>query len=104
MGIGVICCVKLAALREKHEKEVENLTLTTQPLNTLKLFVEATIQYIKRSISYLLAHGGWFIVITTLLVGSGGLLVTVDGPHGKVKLVSTSSLFNLDFPGLYIVI
>jgi hypothetical protein len=70
-------------LREKHEKEVENLTLTTQPLNTLKLFVEATIQYIKRSISYLLAHGGWFILITTLLVVSGGLLVTVDGPHGK---------------------
>lgn len=104
MGIGVICCVKLAALREKHEKEVENLTLTTQPLNTLKLFVEATIQYINRSISYLLAHGGWFIVITTLLVASGGLLVTVDGPHGKVKLVSTSSSFNLDFPGLYFVI
>ncbi|KFK21967.1 hypothetical protein AALP_AAs40879U000100 [Arabis alpina] len=44
-------------LREKHEKEIENLTLTTQPFNTLKLFVEATILYIKRSISYLLAHG-----------------------------------------------
>lgn len=83
--------LNLVALREKHEKEVENLTLTTQPFNTLKLFVEATVLYIKRSISYLLAHGGWFMLITTLLVAFGVLLVTVDGPHGKVNSFSISS-------------
>uniref|UniRef100_M4F757 Vacuole membrane protein KMS1 n=1 Tax=Brassica campestris TaxID=3711 RepID=M4F757_BRACM len=71
------------SLREKHEKEVENLTLTSQPLNTLSLFGEATFLYIKRSVLYLLAHGGWFILLTTLLVAFGVLLVTVDGPHGK---------------------
>ncbi|KAJ4881215.1 Vacuole membrane protein KMS1 [Raphanus sativus] len=73
----------VATLREKHEKEVENLTLTSQPFYTLKLFVEATFLYIKRSISYLLSHGGWFLLVTTLLVSFGVLLVTVDGPHGK---------------------
>ncbi|CDY50267.1 BnaAnng10310D [Brassica napus] len=66
-----------------REKEVENLTLTSQPLNTLSLFGEATFLYIKRSVLYLLAHGGWFILLTTLLVAFGVLLVTVDGPHGK---------------------
>ncbi|KAF8079867.1 hypothetical protein N665_0996s0021 [Sinapis alba] len=70
-------------LREKHAKEVKNLTLMTQPLNTLKLFVEAYVLYIKRSVSYLIAHGVWFMLVTTLLVASGVLLVTVDGPHGK---------------------
>ncbi|CAN6916252.1 unnamed protein product [Brassica oleracea] len=71
------------SLREKHEKEVENLTLTSQPLSTLSLFVEATVLYFKRSVLYLLAHGGWFMLLTTLLVAFGVLLVTVDGPHGK---------------------
>ncbi|KAF8080004.1 hypothetical protein N665_0982s0006 [Sinapis alba] len=75
--------VVISALREKHEKVVENLTLTSQPLNTLRLFVEATVLYIKRSISYLLAHGGWFMLLTTSFVAFGFLLVTVDGPHGK---------------------
>ncbi|WZY70192.1 hypothetical protein YC2023_002432 [Brassica napus] len=75
--------LNFVALREKHEKEVENLTLTSQPLNTLSLFGEATFLYIKRSVLYLLAHGGWFILLTTLLVAFGVLLVTVDGPHGK---------------------
>ncbi|KAG5389250.1 hypothetical protein IGI04_030791 [Brassica rapa subsp. trilocularis] len=84
VGINNIIFVKnFVALREKHEKEVENLTLTSQPLYTLKLFFEATFLYIKRSILYLLAHGGWFMLITTLLVAFGVLLVTVDGPHGK---------------------
>ncbi|KAF3570050.1 hypothetical protein F2Q69_00059898 [Brassica cretica] len=82
-GNNVIFVKNFVALREKHEKEVENLTLTSQPLYTLKLFVEATFLYIKRSILYLLAHGGWFMLITTLLVAFGVLLVTVDGPHGK---------------------
>ncbi|KAJ0232747.1 Vacuole membrane protein KMS1 [Hirschfeldia incana] len=62
---------------------MENLTLTSQPLTTLRLFVEASVLYIKRSVSYLLAHGGWFMLLTTLFVAFGVLLVTVDGPHGK---------------------
>lgn len=88
--------LKLVALREKHEKEVENLTLTSQPLSTLSLFVEATVLYFKRSVLYLLAHGGWFMLLTTLLVAFGVLLVTVDGPHGKVNTFPTY----IDFSGL----
>ena len=86
----------ISALREKHEKEVENLTLTSQPLSTLSLFVEATVLYFKRSVLYLLAHGGWFMLLTTLLVAFGVLLVTVDGPHGKVNTFPTY----IDFSGL----
>ena len=88
--------LKLVALREKHEKEVENLTLTSQPLSTLSLFVEATVLYFKRSVLYLLAHGRWFMLLTTFLVAFGVLLVTVDGPHGKVNTFPTY----IDFSGL----
>ncbi|XP_010525187.2 PREDICTED: vacuole membrane protein KMS1-like isoform X2 [Tarenaya hassleriana] len=70
-------------LRQKHELELENLTLTTQPLNTSKFFVLAIVQYIRQSISYLLAHGGLFMLLSTLVAAFGVLLVMVDGPHGK---------------------
>ncbi|KAL5712669.1 meiotic spindle pole body protein Kms1 [Ranunculus cassubicifolius] len=70
-------------LQEKHQLELENLTLTGQPFKTLKLFSLATAQYFKRSISYLLTKGGWFLVVSTLLLGFGVLLITVDGPHEK---------------------
>lgn len=73
-----------AGLRAKHQQELENLTLTTQPFKTLKFFILAVIKYLKRSVSYLLAHGGWLIVLCTVVVLVGILLFTIDGPHEKV--------------------
>ncbi|KAI3975766.1 hypothetical protein MKX01_023192 [Papaver californicum] len=73
----------LSGLRKKHELEVENLTLTSQPFRTLKLFILATILHVKRSISYLLTKGSWLILFSILTAGFGVLLITIDGPHEK---------------------
>ncbi|OVA05472.1 SNARE associated Golgi protein [Macleaya cordata] len=71
----------VSGLRKKHQLELENLTLTTQPFKTLKFFILAAIQYVKRSISYLLRKGGWLMLLSTLTVALGVLLITIDGPH-----------------------
>ncbi|KAK8703826.1 hypothetical protein V6N13_047471 [Hibiscus sabdariffa] len=71
-------------IRERHRLELENLTLTTQPFKTLKLFILAVLQYFTRSVSYLLAKGGWLMLSSTLIAVLGILLVTVEGPHEKV--------------------
>ncbi|KAE9455794.1 hypothetical protein C3L33_12307, partial [Rhododendron williamsianum] len=73
----------LEGLREKHRLELENLTLTTEPVKTVKFFVLAVLQYLKRTVLYLLAHGGWLMVLCTIGVLVGILLLTIDGPHEK---------------------
>lgn len=73
-----------AGLRIKHQQELDNLSLTSQPFKTLKLFVLAVIQYLRRSLAYLLSHGGWLLLLSAIVVIAGILLVTVDGPHEKV--------------------
>lgn len=78
--------VFMADLREKHQQELENLTLTTQPFKTIKLFILGVIQYLKRSVLYLLAKGGWLMLSCTVVAALGILLVTIDGPHEKVVL------------------
>lgn len=75
-----------AELNQRHQQEVENLTLTTQPLKTSKLFVLAILQYVKQSILYLLAKGGWLMLLSTVAVAIGILIMTIDGPHEKVYL------------------
>ncbi|KAJ6771572.1 VACUOLE MEMBRANE PROTEIN KMS1-LIKE, partial [Salix koriyanagi] len=71
------------AFRERHQQELENLTLTGQPLKTLKFFVLAMVQYCKRSVFYLLAKGGWLMLLSTVIAAVGIVLVTIDGPHEK---------------------
>lgn len=66
-------------------QEVENLTLTKQPLKTLRFFVLAVGQYINHSVTYLLAKGGWLLLLGTVVAAIGILIVTIDGPHGKVS-------------------
>lgn len=75
-----------AELNQRHQQEVENLTLTTQPLKTSKFFVLAIFQYVKQSILYLLAKGGWLMLLSTVAVAIGILIMTIDGPHEKVYL------------------
>lgn len=67
----------------RHQLELENLSLATQPFRTMKLFTLAIIQYIKQSVYYLLVHGGWPVLLSTLSVLLGILLLTIDGPHEK---------------------
>ncbi|KAL2506783.1 Vacuole membrane protein KMS1 [Abeliophyllum distichum] len=73
----------ISGLRVKHELELENLTLITQPVKTLKFFILAIVQYLRRSVAYLLSHGGWIMLLSTIIVIAGVLLVTIDGPHEK---------------------
>lgn len=73
-----------SGLREKHQQDLENLTLTSQPLKTLKLFILAVRQYIRKSAAYLLSHGIWLILLGVIVAIFVSLLVTVEGPHGKV--------------------
>jgi len=75
--------MSIQGLREKHQLELENLTLTTEPVKTIKFFVLAVLQYLKRTLLYLLAHGGWLMVLCTVGVLVGMLLLTIDGPHEK---------------------
>ncbi|XP_024029020.1 vacuole membrane protein KMS1 [Morus notabilis] len=75
--------MSISGLQEKHQQDLENLTLATQPFKTLKFFVLAVFLYIKRSIFYLLAKGGWLMLLSTLALAVGVLLVTIDGPHEK---------------------
>ena len=76
-----------AGIRARHQEELENLTLITQPFKTIKLFILAVIQYLWRSAAYLLAHAGWFMLLSALFLFAGILLVTIDGPHEKVIYV-----------------
>ncbi|KAG4210190.1 hypothetical protein ERO13_A02G030800v2 [Gossypium hirsutum] len=83
-------------LRERYRLELENLTLTTQPVKTSRFFLLAILQYIKRSASYLLAKGGWLMLSSTLIAVLGILLVTIEGPHEKhVEEVSQYVRFGL---------
>ncbi|XVE81592.1 hypothetical protein DITRI_Ditri15bG0077100 [Diplodiscus trichospermus] len=70
-------------LRDRHRQELETLTLATQPFKTLKFFILAIFQYFKRSVLYLLAKGGWLMLLSTLVAALGILLVTIEGPHEK---------------------
>ncbi|XP_051129533.1 vacuole membrane protein KMS1 [Andrographis paniculata] len=72
----------IAELRTKHQQELENLTLTSQPFKTLKLFTFATVQYLTRSIAYILSHG-WLKLLSAIVGIAGVLLVTVDGFHNQ---------------------
>lgn len=74
----------VSGIHEKHQEELDNLTLTYQPLRTLKFFILAVVQYVRRSIPYLLARGGWLVFLSTVVLSLGILLITIDGPHEKV--------------------
>ncbi|KAG9157351.1 hypothetical protein Leryth_004996 [Lithospermum erythrorhizon] len=73
----------ISGLRARHQHELDNLSLTTKPFTTIKLFILAVVQYFRQSLAYLVAHRGWLVFLCILLVAAGGVLVSVNGPHGK---------------------
>ncbi|KAJ9154325.1 hypothetical protein P3X46_027676 [Hevea brasiliensis] len=75
--------ISIPDLHERYQQELENLTLTTQPFKTMKFFILAMIQYFKQLVIYLLAKGGWLMLLSTVVVSLGILLLTIDGPHEK---------------------
>ncbi|CAA2967312.1 vacuole membrane KMS1-like [Olea europaea subsp. europaea] len=75
--------MSISGIHWKYQQELENLTLTRQPIKTLKLFILAIAQYLRQSVAYLLSHGGLLMLLLTMIVIAGVLLVTTDGPHEK---------------------
>lgn len=76
--------VFFVGLRVKHRTEVENLTLTKQPVETLKLFILAIVQYLKHSLVYLLTKGVWLLILCVLVLVFGFYISSVDSPHHEV--------------------
>ncbi|CAL5195186.1 unnamed protein product [Lathyrus oleraceus] len=70
--------MSISGLHEKHKMELESLTLTTQPFKTLKYFTLAVIQYIKKTMLYLLAKGGWLLLFS-VVVGTLGIVLMTQG-------------------------
>ncbi|KAE8718360.1 Vacuole membrane protein KMS2 [Hibiscus syriacus] len=88
--------LNFADLRKRQRQELENLTLTTQPFKTLRLFILAIFEYFKQSVFYLFAKGSWIVFLNTLIAALGIFLVTIEGPHGKhVEEVSQYIQFGL---------
>ncbi|CAN1129306.1 hypothetical protein LINPERPRIM_LOCUS17371, partial [Linum perenne] len=73
----------VAELREKHQQELENLTIATQPIKTLKFFVLAIFQYFKLCLLYLLGKGVWLMLLSAVVVAFVFLVATIDGSHEK---------------------
>ncbi|KAI9081121.1 hypothetical protein K1719_036880 [Acacia pycnantha] len=72
-----------SGLHVKHQQELEVLTLTTQPFRTLKFFTLAVIEFMNKTILYLLAKGGWLLLLSAFVGAFGIVLMTIDGPHEK---------------------
>ena len=87
--------IYFAELRAKHKMDLENLTLTKQPLRTLHLFLLAVLQYLKRLAKYILSKGGLFFLLIVLVVAPGILLAISDGVHKKVCSHSNAFFINL---------
>lgn len=75
---------RFAEIREKHKLELENLTLTKHPFRTLRFFMLAMLQYLKRLATYILSKGALFVVLIVLVLAPGILLAVTDGLHKKV--------------------
>ncbi|KAM0016223.1 hypothetical protein Hdeb2414_s0030g00708241 [Helianthus debilis subsp. tardiflorus] len=73
--------MSISGLLEKHKQELENLTLTSHPFKTLKLFIVAVAQYLQRSLVYLLTHGVWLMLLVIVTVAGVVLFLSADGPH-----------------------
>ncbi|KAK4257939.1 hypothetical protein QN277_007461 [Acacia crassicarpa] len=75
--------MSISGLHVKHQQELEVLTLTTQPFKTLKFFTLAVIEFMNKAILYLLAKGGWLLLLSAFVGAFGIVLMTIDGSHEK---------------------
>ncbi|EMS49094.1 hypothetical protein TRIUR3_14258 [Triticum urartu] len=75
--------MKKQEIREKHKLELENLTLTKHPFRTLHFFNLAMLQYLKRSVAYILSKRALFVLLIVMVVIPGVALLVTDGLHKK---------------------
>ncbi|XP_042450751.1 vacuole membrane protein KMS1-like [Zingiber officinale] len=70
-------------LKEKHQKDLQNLTLATQPFKTFYLFLFATLQHLRQSLIYILRKSGWIMPLTIPFAALGFFLVSDYGSYEK---------------------
>ncbi|XP_042424265.1 vacuole membrane protein KMS1-like isoform X1 [Zingiber officinale] len=70
-------------LKKKHQRDLQNLTLATQPFKTFYLFVFATLQYLRQSLIYILRKGRWIMALTVLFAALGFFLMNDYGSNEK---------------------
>ncbi|KAL2349496.1 hypothetical protein Fmac_003496 [Flemingia macrophylla] len=75
--------MSIPELRERHNGELENLTLATQPLKTLKFFTLAVVDYMMKTALYLFAKGGWVMLFSVVVGTLGIVLMTLGCLHEK---------------------
>lgn len=88
----------VSGLREKHREEMENLTLTTQPLKTIKFFVLAVIRCLKRAI---LHPGGWLMLGS---IQAGSIVIIAMGIVGAHERHIQEFLRYAQFVGWWLVL
>ncbi|XAR52599.1 hypothetical protein NMG60_11020748 [Bertholletia excelsa] len=70
----------ISGLTEKHQRELENLTLTTQPLKTLKYFSLAAFQCLQQPFG-IFARRSWLLVVSIVAGSIGALVMTIGRPY-----------------------
>ncbi|WOH14359.1 hypothetical protein DCAR_0933878 [Daucus carota subsp. sativus] len=65
----------ISGLHERHKREIELLTLTTQPIKTLKLFLMALIQYLERPLLWIIRKCRVLMLLGVLV---GAIVVATD--------------------------
>uniref|UniRef100_A0A7N0TXL5 Uncharacterized protein n=1 Tax=Kalanchoe fedtschenkoi TaxID=63787 RepID=A0A7N0TXL5_KALFE len=73
----------ISGFSQRQQKEIDRLALSSQPVKTLKFFVLAILQYIKHSLSYLIAKGGYLMLLAISVAVLGVSLAMFAGPYEK---------------------
>ncbi|KAI8027471.1 Vacuole membrane protein KMS1 [Camellia lanceoleosa] len=76
----------VSGLHEKHLRELENLTLTTDPLKTLKYFTLAVFKCLQQLFFGISAKRGWLMVLGILACGIAIVVTHVRGAHEEELL------------------
>lgn len=71
----------VSGLHEKHLRELENLTLMTDPLKTLKYFTLAIFKCLQQLFFGIFAKRGWLMVLGILACGIAIVVTHVRGAH-----------------------
>nr|GMD48155.1 vacuole membrane protein KMS1 [Ipomoea batatas] len=73
----------VSGLRDKHQKELENLTLATQPVRTIRFFILAVLKFLQRPLLCTSSKLSWLFLISTVAAGFGILFLSFRKPYGE---------------------
>nr|GLL37289.1 vacuole membrane protein KMS1-like isoform X1 [Ipomoea trifida] len=76
----------VSGLRDKHQKELENLTLATQPVRTIRFFILAVLKFLQRPLLCTSSKLSWLFLISTVAAGFGILFLSFRKPYGELTL------------------